>query len=988
MKLNKISSTFNKTKNTNSNLMLFGAALTAMLTLPTYAAEETKPQVENTDNIEVIQVRGLLGSMKEAALLKRTDGRIVDSIVATDIGKLPDNNIAESLQRIAGVSIASDFGVGESVSIRGLKQNRVELNGRSTVGDNRGGVSLSDFPSSFLKSVSVVKSPTADMIEGALGGTVSMETVRPLELNERTTAVSLDFEYADKTENWAPIFSGAIGDNWNLDNGGRVGAMLLLSYQDREIRQDEFFSKINVDDVDDLNGTAIDGKTIRREENTVQQFVESRERTAVNLSLQYEPASGDGMFYLDLNTTKRKGSQSGNSILVVGGAPDYTGATEDSDGVANGYNLVNDFAIPKSWSEFRETDSFSHAFGGEWALTDNLQVSGEISIASSESVTPDSEFNLRPIQKDHFRSEADAFASVAGENPYNNGFSVPTNEDFYHFLNVGVDQVGGQIPSVDFGANSDALTNPEKLAVRQFKTELDTTENDETAFRLDFELSDGFDLDWLPTVKAGFRATSRDYKFNMERYDAKDVYKKAYTTADGKPFAIWSDEYEAAFPGSFSTISYDNSFDQTGLSGANDLLTYQIFNADQWSNPAQAFANFQQAFAGTNFATTGDLASNMDTVKGEYRDITEDTTAFYLQGHLDFDDITAIVGVRYVGTDIESTSYVDGTLVTEQHDYSDVLPSLNVTYALSDETVVRFAAAKVMSRPDFDQLSAAGGTDNDIVTADKGALTIDPYRATQYDLSVEHYWGEGNAVAFAVFYKDVASFFSSEVSCVADPSTANTNGFQYQDVCLLNTAGVDNLEIENLSEFPSQAEGEVAINTLIAQGLTGINTDQVINGESGKVQGFELSYQQFMTFLPGAWSGLGVNVNYTYADSEQPNGNPLLDISENSFNAQIFWENEQFQARLAYNYRDEYLTSENEKRIVNVVVNDVPGNNYRDARGQLDFSASYDINEDITIVTSMTNLTGEHQEFITDYGNTWKYTEADRRLSFGVRAKF
>ncbi|WP_350636603.1 TonB-dependent receptor plug domain-containing protein, partial [Pseudoalteromonas sp. GW168-MNA-CIBAN-0100] len=90
------------------------------------------------------------------------------------------------------------------VSIRGLPQNRVELNGRSTIGDSRDGISLQDFPSSFLKTVEVVKSPTADMIEGALGGTVSLRTVRPLELDKLTAAMSLDAEYADKTENVAP----------------------------------------------------------------------------------------------------------------------------------------------------------------------------------------------------------------------------------------------------------------------------------------------------------------------------------------------------------------------------------------------------------------------------------------------------------------------------------------------------------------------------------------------------------------------------------------------------------------------------------------------------------------------------------------------------------------------------------------------------------------------------------------------------------------
>ncbi len=285
MKINKISAAFLKNRAGTIYKTIFGATLTAMLCSTAMAAEQ---QNEQPDDIEIIEVTGMLGSIKEAARLKRTDGRIVDAIVAEDISKLQDNNIAEALQRITGVSINTDFGVGDSVSIRGLPQNRVELNGRSTIGDSRGGISLQDFPSSFLKTVEVVKSPTADMIEGALGGTVSMQTVRPLELDKMTGAMSLDAEYADKTENWAPVFTGSIGNNWDLGDSGSFGAILMVSYQDREIRQDEFFSRVLPQDIDidGLSANTASGNFVVRDQHTVEQYVENRERTAVNLSLQ------------------------------------------------------------------------------------------------------------------------------------------------------------------------------------------------------------------------------------------------------------------------------------------------------------------------------------------------------------------------------------------------------------------------------------------------------------------------------------------------------------------------------------------------------------------------------------------------------------------------------------------------------------------------------------------------------------------------------
>ena len=250
MKLNQVSAIFNKARITASNIAIFGTALTAMLIAPSLAAQTQGEDASANEDLEVIQVKGIAGSLAESARQKRFDSRIVDAIVAEDIGKLPDNNIAEALQRITGVSISTDFGVGESVTIRGISQNRVELNGRSTSGSGRGGISLDDFPSSFLKTVEVIKSPTPEMIEGALGGTINMTTVRPLELEEPLIALTLDGEYADKTENWAPMVNAAAGMNWDLGDAGTFGASFVVAYQDRELRRDEFINLVTPTELD------------------------------------------------------------------------------------------------------------------------------------------------------------------------------------------------------------------------------------------------------------------------------------------------------------------------------------------------------------------------------------------------------------------------------------------------------------------------------------------------------------------------------------------------------------------------------------------------------------------------------------------------------------------------------------------------------------------------------------------------------------------
>jgi TonB-dependent receptor len=1008
-KLNPISALL---KSRRANSAFCSAALVAMLATPTVSAQENATE----DEVEVIQVSGIAGSLAAAARLKRFDGRIVDAIVAEDIGKLPDNNIAEALQRIAGVSISSDFGVGTSVSIRGLPQNRVELNGRSTLGDSRDGVSLEDFPSSFLKSVSVIKSPTADMIEGALGGTVSMETVRPLDLDKLTAAVSFDGEYADKTENFAPIFNASVGNNWDLDDAGSFGVIAMVSYQDREIRQDEFYNRVRLYDEDaggagaQGQGNTPSGMYAVREQNTQDQYVEVRERTAFNVSLQWAPESGEGNLYLDLSSTERDGSQAGNSILDVGGSRTYNAnTTQDANGQVDNYSLTNAFTIPKTWSSFRKTQAVSHALGGDWQLTDTTKISGEVSFASSESENPTSELNLRPLNHTNWNEWAAQYDPAEWAGNQNNAYDTECRGEFAcrHNTDVAMFSTGDNLPSVVY-SDSQTLLSPENLAIRAFYSDDDQTDNEETAFRFDVETEENFGLDFISSLKAGVRATQNEYTFSRKRYRADNLYRQVFTdfgTSEEAPYVVWMDDFEAMFPNTFATVSHNDTFGQTGLSGQYDLDTYRTYRGDLLADAQGSFARIQQMLAGTNFATTGSLADNQVEQEGSFNNISEDTTALYLSANLDFDELSAIVGGRYIQTDLTAKYFNAGELISEEVDYNDFLPSINVSYQISDETQLRFAGAKVMRRADYNQLSPAVAISSALTTGTSGSASLEPYRATQFDLSLEHYYGEGNVASFAIFHKDVESFISSTNVCLANSQASVQQVTEWETICQLDTVGVDNTNLV----FATQADfaGEADIDTAGFEatrirrdaGLTGVNTAKSSNGENGTVQGFELSVQQNLDFLPG----LGFNANYTYSDSEQPDGNVLLNISKNTFNGQVYWENDEFQVRLAYNYRSRFLSTQEETRVATIgalalnsgtndetsaVFDPTAGNNYQDDRGQFDFSASWDINENVTLVTNINNLTGEPIKFSTELGSVWRYHEADRRMTVGVRAKF
>ena len=257
---------------------------------------------------------------------------------------------------------------------------------------------------------------------------------------------------------------------------------------------------------------------------------------------------------------------------------------------------------------------------------------------------------------------------------------------------------------------------------------------------------------------------------------------------------------------------------------------------------------------GSSHELTGSLDDNMVRNTGSYAQISEETQALYTQFHLDFDKLTAVVGARYVQTDLTSNTFDQ----TGSYDYSDFLPSINATYSLADDTILRFAAAKVMRRPEFGELSPAISVDNSLVTGTQGSYQLDPYRITQYDLSAEHYFGQGGMVSAAIFYKDVESFTVASSSCMADSNTVTgQNVTEYVNVCLLDTAGVSQADV-------NYASGDQDLAYVEAQrdaGLPGIVIDTDVNGGSGEIAGIELAYQQQFSFPPGMWSGLGVSLS-------------------------------------------------------------------------------------------------------------------------------
>ena len=945
---------------------------------------------QDDQELEEIVVTGIRSSLEAAATLKRNDSRIVDAVVAEDIGKLPDNNVAEALQRVTGVSINRAYGVGTEVSIRGLPNNRVEVNGRSTLGASRNGISLDDMPTAFLSAVEVIKSPMPEMIEGALGGTINMRTMRSLDLREPVFSATLDTEYADKTEHWAPIFNGTYGNNWDLDGGGSFGVIASLSYQDRRLRQDTFQNDLRVQDGFDINNDGVidaadeaqntpSGNYVISREHKYEPWVENRERTAANVSLQWAP-NDLGNLYLDMNLTERDGGEEAYSVLMAGGgATNALGtAYEDANGQISGYVLENAFILPKTWSQFRKTDSFSHALGGEFDITDKLQVSFEYATAESDQVRPKSEFNWRAHDQ----------VAEAGNPAAENRFMVDAIIDASNH---------NAVPGVTFIGQPDIYLDQEKLALREFRHLTEDTFNAEDAFRVDFEYSNPGDLEWFTALKAGFRATDRDYERSSAEFRSPNLHRDL-KTADGSEYVVWTmAEYDALFPGTLVTpFQPGDLFNQAGYASANQTAPFTLYDAALLNEDLEGtFDIIKQLLAGTNREVSGSLASNLSPRNSAYTLIGEETSAFYLQGEMNFDTVSVVLGGRYVDTEVTSTAYQGGELVSDTEEYSDFLPSINVAVDLTENTILRASGAKVMRRANFGNLSPAYNFNSDVILASRGNPGLEPFRAAQFDFSVERYW-EGNLVSATLFYKDVASFLKESLYCAYFPggvSGQNHSAGAFDQICILPVG------VQADSAIYTDTTNEAVFLGYVAQGRNGVKTTTVTNGSNGTIQGFELGTVYNFDHLPGAWSGLGVNANYTFSQSEDPNGVALEDISESSYNIQLFWEYQDWNVRLAWTSRERFLDDTAQKRTEHIgalvagnsidLENDpTQGNSFRDGIDQLDVAGSWNVNDSLTVVGSITNLTGEPLINSSVTGTAWQVRESDRRFSLGARFAF
>jgi TonB-dependent receptor len=892
---------------------------------------------ENADApLEEIVVQGYRNSLKASLGIKRQETGVVDAIVATDIAAFPDFNLAESIQRIPGVSISRVNGEGRQITVRGLggDYNRIRIDGMeamSTTGsaDSSGGANRSrsfdfnTFASELFTGISVRKTSSANIEEGAIGATVDLRSARPFDYDEGLTlATSVQGGYNDLSEDVNPRFAGLISTT-NADK--TFGALLSLAYSERDILE-EGFSTVRWQDgtfrsVDgvvcaanptdpgcasvDVNSSVYHPRIPR-----YGRLTHNQERLGLTGALQFAPSDSTeinlGLMYSDFDATRHE------EYLVV--------FFRSQEGSIDATDITVD---PSSNTLSSGTFTFDPLSNGTHPIRSEHRFDDLNTTFSQVTLSLDHDFNDR--------LSMNAFAGTSESDHDNPKQTTILYDAIAHVDGYSYDFRGNSnAPAISFGTLD--VNDPSQFAFTEFRDRPIKVSNTFDLFTagLDFDLNDNL------TLSGGL--SWKEFEFDSTEFRRENT------------------------AGSLVCGYYDCDLDDDGtrdIAGA-PITADMLSNLSGFGSGLGAPSGTDRAWVSANVAAAAALIGIYDIPGapqvGEDRTVKEEDFGYWVQ--LDFQgDLGSIpvrgnIGVREVETNLTSTGILSGAVATVESDYSDTLPSMNLAFDLSDSFVARLGIADVMARPSLGSLTP-GGSLNSFVgppfAYTAGNPQLEPYRATNFDVSLEWYFADDALLSVGVFKKDVDSFFTQ----------TETNVVPYSQT------GLD------ISVAPSSSPLRVLLD---AGQDPDVEVRQVQNGGNAKVDGWELIYQQPFSFLPGGWANFGFTGNYTHVDSKE-----ILGFSPDAFNATLYYENDRFSARISVAQRDAYQTDR---------ANATSG---RDERGysdttNVDMAMAFKLNDTIDLTFEAINLTDEyeHQVFdVADLVNVYHHTGTE--YIFGIR---
>ncbi|PQA86662.1 TonB-dependent receptor [Marinicaulis flavus] len=918
----------------------------------------------NSESHDVIVVTGIRSSLQTANERKRSADSLIDGIAAEDLGKFPDQNVAESLQRVTGVTINRVAGEGAEITVRGFgpEFNLVRLNDRTlaTVTEERS-FDFQILPSELIVGADVVKSPTSNMWGGSIGANVNLRTARPLDGSGLTLVGSAQARYQDLGGNWGPRLSGVYSQTFADDT---FGLLVGATYEDRVIRTEE--SRNGEGEGlgngwflfdGPVGGPGTEVRQFRTPARTGQSFTEDdRRRISVLGTMQWRPSDRlemtlDGLF-VDF---RRNANLQG--IIAPLQFPTFDPANLVINENGTAVSFTKFFAPLDIRFETSDAESKTYALGwrgtyqASEAVSFNADVSWSLADATNTSVL------ISP--------------GILDNNPVNNPLPGGTANPSFRVNTLNWEN--GDIPT--WGVSFD-LTDPTNARAHVTRHLADELRDEVLEVVLDgkIEIERGF----IRSVQAGGFYSDRsksDLPFNNgvapNGQDGPLGGNIPGWVLPGSPFAalglINTSGRRIQPPAElFSPVTIDDLLNQSDAEFPKDFLLIDVDGYCDWLRENTGNLNIctlqrrSEFRTGVDEAIYGafvrlDLAGELRTMPfsanlGLRFEKTETTSSG------PFAELISLVAQNPDGSSSELFVNTSPTeIIDAEKQYSNVLPSFNFAMELASNTIFRFAAAKVVSRPTLasivpGQTFPSRNFENFPRIANNPDL--DPYEAFQLDGSLEYYAENGNAFSISLFYKDIATFISQQ------------------------TVLID-------SGFDHPAFGDIII-----------RDQRPRNRPGGTVQGFELAALVNFDFLPGFLENFGVQANYTFVSSEDDAANaeladlPLAKVPDtglegftpHSYNIVGFYEDERFRARIAWNWRDTFLEFRSGAEGIATHIN---------AYGQLDAGFGFKVNNHFELTAEASNLLDANTIRFADIRERVLLNEfTGRRIFIGVRGTY
>ncbi|WP_394174112.1 TonB-dependent receptor [Thalassotalea litorea] len=884
---------------------LYAAMLVAM-SGGAYAQQESSG--EDAQNIEVIEVQGIRSALTKSAATKRYSDGVVDAITAEDIGKLPDTNLAESLQRISGVSIDRANNEGNKVTVRGFGPdfNLVTLNGRQMPNSSAlqsAGISRSfnfrEIAAESVSGVNVYKTGRANVSSGGIGATIDIQSARPFDYDEFTAFASAKAIYDTSVESGddiTPEISGMISSTF-LD--GTLGLLLSASHSERDSHTDVVGTDgwVRNRSADNVDKSAID--TSKNPEQAiwtpwtarVEHFDTERERQNAQAVLQFQPFDGL-VATVDYTMSRLKEVSQTNRMAFWFDSPmgsaDVNGTLIDPRDPDDELNFW-------AWEYYEEKENDSIGVNIEWQATDSLSFGLDLHDSTSHS-NPDGQ-------------TAETLANL--KNPPGSVALIGADFD-------------GEIPAiiVDDSSLPGGGYAKQNIVSDLYQKRGYEMENNIKQYHLSGSWENLGTDSALARINFGVVRTE---------YEVDTYLSEVFSFVD-----VPLDNLDLDF------IELGDTADQ--FPGTENLFPLiPQYNVHQFIDIVAAEGKFVEPSIRTN-------------------GISEDTTALYVSVDVDteFNDMPVKMnaGVRYESTDVTAYSIQNGIVAmnyrhvqelrpvfddmpSEQSlsgDYTRILPNLDVSMTITDELVTRFSYSRTLARAGISAMFPAtvvnarpGGPFN----ASQGNPNLLPITSDNFDVSVEYYLDDGSYASVGYFKKYVENFIGAGTE---NRAINDVNGDPLRDPSVDPRSGCP-----DASETPNPACLSQASDPVISWEVA--TPDNIQNRV---VDGWEFNVQYMF-----ADSGFGAVANYTLVDSDEAfdpyNFEQTIALTglSDSGNLIGFYEGDNFQIRFAYNWRDEFLLS----------LGNEP--TFTEAYGQLDMSASYDITEALTITFDGLNLTDE-----------------------------